>query len=250
MKAEKKTEINGSTLKLIALCTMFIDHIGAALLENGLLPQIAGSVLAGKSFDYLPTDYYTWFHIDTVLRLIGRLAFPLYCFLLVEGFLHTRNVAKYTLRLGIFALISEIPFDLAFYHSIFNLKSQNVFFTLLIGLVVLWCMRYFEQLPPHLAPFRYLVAMTGIMVAEFLQTDYAGFGVMLIVLLYILHQNRKLQCIFGALFMFLQSYTAPLAFLLVYFYNGERGKQLPKYFFYLFYPVHLLLLILLRTFLL
>ncbi len=247
MKYKKKSCLSGSTLKWIAIITMFIDHIGAAFLECGLLPKIASSVLAGNAFDFLPKDYHFWYNFDSILRYIGRLAFPIFCFLLVEGFLHTKNLKQYALRLGLFALISEVPFDLAFNRHVLELTSQNVFFTLFIGLLVLWGLQYFEAtLPSHMAPLRYLVALTGMMIAHFLQTDYSAFGVLLIVLLYEFKNNRLWQCIAGAILTLFKSYTAPLAFLLIYFYNGERGKQLPKYFFYAFYPIHLLLLYFLR----
>lgn len=251
MQQIKKTGLTGSHLKWIAIVTMFIDHIGAFLLEKGLLPLVAGAVLAGNSMEFLPTDYQFWYRFDDVLRSIGRVAFPLFCFLLTEGFLHTKNVKKYALRLGLFALISEIPFDLALYNKVFTLSSQNVFFTLFIGLLVLWGLRYFEEnLPTHLAPLRYLAAITGMMAAHFLQTDYAAFGVLLIWLLYEFRNNRLWQCIAGAILTLFHSSTAFLAFLPIYFYNGERGKQLPKYFFYAFYPVHLILLFLVRMILL
>lgn len=251
MKYTKKSGLTGSQLKWIAIITMFLDHIGAALLENGLLPQIANAVLAGNAFDFLPTDYHTWYNFDLVLRFIGRLAFPIFCFLLVEGFLHTKNVKQYALRLGLFALISEVPFDLAFNSTVLELTSQNVFFTLFIGLIILWCLHYFEEtLPAQMAPLRYLVAITGLMVAHFLQTDYAAFGVLLIVLLYEFRSNRKWQCIAGAILTLFKSYTAPLAFIFIYYYNEERGKHLPKYVFYLFYPAHLLVLALVRMLLL
>jgi len=248
MKSNKPSGLSGSHLKWIAIITMFIDHIGAALLELGLLPQITGSVLAGNDFNFLPADYRFWYQADLILRFIGRLAFPIFCFLLVEGFLHTKNIKNYILRLGLFALISEIPFDLAFNGHMLEATSQNVFFTLFLGLIVLAGLHYFEEtLPAHLAPLRYLAAITGMLAAHFLRTDYAAFGVLLIVLLYEYRNNRKWQCIAGAILTLFKSLTAPLAFLFIYFYNNERGKQLPKYFFYAFYPVHLLLLALIRT---
>lgn len=248
MNDTKTSGLTGSRLKWIAIITMFIDHIGAVLLEYGLLPKVADSVLAGNSLDYLVADYQFWVYLTLILRFIGRLAFPIFCFLLVEGFLHTKNIKKYAIRLGAFALISEIPFDLAVYHRIFDFESQNVFFTLFIGLLVLYGMNYFEKtLSPSKASLRYLVAVAGVLSAQFLQTDYAGYGVLLIALLYELRNNRKQLCIFGAIYtLLLESFTAPLSFLFIYFYNGERGKQLPKYFFYAFYPVHLLLLWLVR----
>ena len=245
MKPIKPTKISASTLKIIALITMFIDHMGAILLEKGLLPLISSAVLAGTSLDYLPSDYQTWYYINFFLRLIGRISFPIYCFLLVEGFLHTKNVKNYAMRLGLFALISEVPFDLAFYGEFFNLGMQNVFFTLLIGLCTLIGMKSLENLPPQQAPIRFLVALTGMILAEFLQTDYSAFGVLLIVLLYLFRNDKKRQSFVGAIST-LWEYTAPLSFLFTYWYNGERGKQLPKFFFYSFYPLHLLLLVLLR----
>lgn len=247
MKETKKRGLSGAHLKWIAVLTMLIDHIGAVLLEQGFLKKLSEAVLAGASYDYLVADYHFWYYFDLVLRLIGRLAFPLFCFLLVEGFLHTKNIRKYFLRLGIFALISEVPFDLAISNSVFSLQTQNVFFTLWIGLLVLYCFRYFEDtLPPHMAFFRYLVPITGILLAEFLQTDYTGFGILMIFLLYELRHSRKWLCIGGAVLSLFQSYTAALAFIPVYFYNGTRGKQSFRYLFYAFYPIHLLVLFFIR----
>jgi len=243
----KKTGLTGSHLKWIAIITMLIDHIGAALLELGLLPKIANAVLAGNSFDYVVADYHFWYRVDTVLRAIGRVSFPIFCFLLVEGFLHTKNIKRYALRLGLFALISEIPFDLTFNGNFLEASYQNVFFTLLFGLLGIWGVQYFKStLPSHITFLGYISALTAAVAAHFLHTDYGAFGVLTIVLLYELKNSRKWQCIAGAIWMLFKNYTAPLAFLFVWFYNGERGKQLPKYFFYAFYPIHLLLLYFLR----
>ena len=104
---EKAVGLSGSTLKLIAIVTMFIDHLGVVAFET----QISNYMV----------PYY-------IMRLIGRLAFPIFCFLLVEGFFHTRDVKKYALRLLVFAFISEIPFDLAFNRQLFYWRHQNVFF--------------------------------------------------------------------------------------------------------------------------
>lgn len=247
MNCQTKFRLTGSHLKWIAVITMLIDHIGAVLLEYGLLPRVADSVLAGNSFDFVVADYHFWYYFNEVLRMIGRLAFPLFCFLLTEGFLHTGNFKKYAIRLGIFALISEVPFDLAVSGKFLDVHSQNVFFTLFIGLIVLRGLNYFEtSLSPEMLPLRYIAALTGILTAQFLQTDYAGFGILLIFLLYEFRNSRKLQCLAGAVLTLFNSYTAWISFLFIWFYNGERGKQLPKYFFYGFYPVHLLILYLIR----
>lgn len=253
MSSTKKTPgLTGSTLKTIAIITMLIDHIGVALLKQGLLPLIYSSVLAGESAAFLPKDYIFWQNVYTALRFVGRLAFPIFCFLLVEGFLHTSSVVKYALRLGVFALLSELPFNLAFSGQLFNPFMQNVFLTLLLGLLVMMCMEYNTEhffttsqskLPGYL--INILIVMVGMVLAELLKTDYSGFGVLIIALLYCFRKNRLRQCIVGAL-DFSWEITAPLSFLLIYFYNGERGHTRLKYFFYLFYPLHLLLLFVLR----
>ena len=113
---------SGSTLKLIAIITMLIDHIGAAV--------IARLLIAGQGSELLYKIYYA-------MRAVGRVAFPIFCFLLVEGFFYTGSRKKYALRLFGFALLSEIPFDLAFSGKILEFGYQNVFFTLLIGLLTI-----------------------------------------------------------------------------------------------------------------
>ncbi len=246
---KKFTGFSGAILKYIAIASMCFDHIGAILLEGGLLPKINAAVLAGTSLDYLTTDYHFWYNVNFVFRFfLGRLAFPLYCFLLVEGFLHTRNIKKYTLRLGLFALISEIPFNLALYQTPFDYRMQNVYFTLFIGLLVLTCVRYLEEHHPQRTYLPYVIVLAGMFAAYLLQTDYSAFGILLITLLYFLRSSRNQQTVFGVICT-LPQYTAPLSFLFIRLYNGERGKQLPKYFFYAFYPAHLLLLSILRCFL-
>ena len=125
----KQQGISGYWLKVIAVISMLIDHTSAVILE-----QIPG--LENPAF---------------LMRIIGRLAFPIYCFLLVEGFYHTRRRAKYAGRLFLFALISEVPFDLAFSRRMWDFSSNNVFFTLLFGLLVIWGVEGLKQ--EHRSPF-------------------------------------------------------------------------------------------------
>ena len=109
--------ISADLLKLTAIITMLIDHIGAGILERLLI-------------DGYVTDYALYlkiYQLDSVLRIIGRISFPIFCFLLAEGFLHTRSRRGYAFRLLVFALLSEIPFDLLFSGG-FNGNSQNVFY--------------------------------------------------------------------------------------------------------------------------
>lgn len=244
-----KRGLSGSTLKIIAIITMFIDHIGAAIFENAdIMNYLTYSGNVSKSF------YINWTLVDLILRLIGRVAFPIFCFLLVEGFLHTRDVKKYALRLGVFCLISELPFNLAFFGQLLDSSHQNVFFTLLIGLLVLIGLKHFEGEGLKNGIPRALCIIAGVVVAVLLKTDYDAFGVCVIVFFYLFHDNKKLRNITTMLSLILASLleiTGLFALIPIHMYNGQRGLSM-KYFFYLFYPVHLLLLygigqLLLRT---
>ena len=181
-----------------------------------------------------------WLAIYNLSRDIGRLAFPIFCFLIVEGFLHTRNVKKYAGRLFLFALISEIPFDLALKGNVFYPDKQNVYFTLFIGLLVMVGISYITENGTRNMSLAILPIAVGMVAAYYIDTDYNYKGVFLIAVLYLMRYTRLYQCIGGAAAVSWEI-PAPLAFIPIYFYNGKRGFQL-KYFFYWFYPVHLLLL--------
>ena len=236
IKPSTRKGITGSTLKIIAIITMFIDHIGAAILEHSMI------------FNYISQQnenaYITLRTTDLILRLIGRIAFPIFCFLLVEGFFHTRDVKKYALRLGIFCFISEIPFDLAFFKQPFYFGHQNVFFTLFIGLLVLIGLKKYEGIGAKNGIGRVLCILVGAGIARFLKTDYDIFGVCVIILFYLFRDRTLLRDITTMLVLILSNpleITGILALLPIHLYNGQRGRQ-TKYTFYLFYPVHLLIL--------
>lgn len=226
--------ISGSTLKIIAIVTMLIDHIGAVIVERMI---VRGVPFGGMRLK----DLYL---LDQVLRSIGRIGFPLFCFLLVEGFVHTKNRVKYGLRLGFFALLSEIPFNLALGGKVFLPKYQNVFFTLLIGFFVMAAFRQIEEKCKEkriLSVILMVVALAvGMAVAVLLKTDYDYLGIVSIVVLYVFRNYRPFQMLFGAL-SFMWEIPAPAAFLAAACYNGRRGLRL-KYIFYVFYPAHLLIL--------
>ena len=250
-------KVPGSTLKIIAMVCMVIDHIAATLLDRVLvsrgLMDAAGSQEAINSF-LAQSNNSLIYNLDMIMRSIGRISFPIFCFLLIEGFLHTHNVRKYALNLGIFALLSEVPFDLAFSGKPFYLGYQNVFFTLFLGLLMLICLKKAEDKFPSDASskgiswkqtlIKIVVILIFCLVAFLLQCDYNAIGILAIGIMYNL-RHSKMSCI-GAgcvvlTLMSLSEITCFLAMIPVYFYNGERGLKV-KYPFYLFYPVHLLLL--------
>ena len=244
-------------LKIIAMITMFIDHIGAGILEylmwsDALSPETQSALL----------------DIDQVLRLIGRIAFPLFCFLLVQGFIHTRSRLKYAGNLLLFALLSEFPFDFMLSGTL-DFSSLNVLFTLFIGLLTLWGIEKAKSNIFLTIP----VILAGMAAATFLRTDYSWMGILLIVSLYLFRENSLLQCSISLILFFAASvvrnvglyesigqailsqlsskYTLVLSFWMIYRCNGKRYIKKGKYFFYLFYPAHLLFLgVLLRLILL
>lgn len=223
--------LNGSVLKILAVLSMLVDHSCEVLSE----------------FIIAWTDPDAGYGIYRFGRgVIGRLAFPIFCFLLVQGFRHTKDRKKYALRLGIFAVISEVPFDLAFFDQIFYWNHNNVFLTLFLGLIALILIERLQKKPVLAGLLTIGIAWT----AELINTDYGAFGVLLIVLLYFSGQNPSFLLPLGVLtFVVLPMGTsAVFSFLLMCLYNGKRGLRL-KYFFYLFYPVHLLLLYALRWYL-
>ena len=224
--------LSGSTLKLIACVTMLIDHTGAA---------VVNAILFSSQLRY--TDPQTWQNLRILyqwMRGIGRLAFPIFCFLIVEGFFHTRSVKKYCMRLFLFALISEFPFDYALKAHVPFWEKQNVYFTLLISLLCLCLLDKLRGLP-WIQFFSIAASMT---LADAMMTDYNYKGVFLIVMLYLFHEHRLYQCVAGAAAISWEHW-APLSYILCFLYNGKRGLRI-RYFFYIFYPGHLLILGIIR----
>ncbi len=196
---------------MIAIAAMLLDHMGAVL-----FPEYIG------------------------FRIIGRLAFPIFAYTLVEGFIHTHDVYKYMQRLGILALLSEIPFDLAFFGTPLEFSHQNVFFTLFLGILLLFLLLKLRN--PLL---RFLVVLAMLLVSEYLCTDYSSMG-LLMILVYYFWREKKVLKFAGIAFVniFLMGYIqvyAALAIIPLALHNREQGPKI-KWFFYAFYPIHLLIL--------
>lgn len=237
VRTGRRAALSGSALKLIAIGTMFIDHIGAVVIEQSAL------------------EWSGWRGVDFVLRAVGRLAFPLFCFLLVQGFLHTRSAPRYLARLAVFAVVSELPFDLATGGCWYDFRSQNVFFTLAAGLATLMALRWCLERKGSWRYWFWPAALAaGCAAATLLRADYAWKGVLLIALFYLLRENRPLCCLTTGLLLAWMSLvvlgTAVFALIPIHLYSGEKGRPMPKYLFYWFYPAHLLALFLVRFFLL
>ncbi len=228
---------SGATLKIIAIITMMIDHTAASVIRK----------MMGFSSPYIDPGFYrALVNSYSMMRQIGRIAFPLFCFFLVEGFLHTHSIKRYAKRLTLFALISEPCFDLALHPERSDaLTHQNVYWTLLIGLLVMTGLKLLSGRPAQ----QLVVISAGMLLANAAHTDYSWRGVFLITLLYVLHSSRLLQILCSGAFMLYEGKFVLLGFLPLLLYNGKRGRQI-RYFFYAFYPAHLLVLGVIRLWIL
>lgn len=246
----EKKGISGSTLKIIAIVTMLVDHTAAVLLGSALVRMGIVSVgnytpayIAGMYEEKGTLIAGTYLAYQIMRRIIGRLAFPIFCFLLVEGFQRTKNRYKYAGRLFAFAILSEIPFDLAFHKMAWYPEGQNVFFTLLLGVILMSAFRYMEEKTDAawmIIVGRVVAFLAVAVVAELIQCDYGAKGVMVIAVLYLFRKNKVEQLIAGCVAFFWEI-MAIFSFIPIACYNGKRGLKL-KYIFYAFYPVHLLIL--------
>ena len=230
-----KKILSQESLKIIACVTMLVDHIGAVFMHA------LGS-----------------YNLYYAMRIIGRLAFPIYCFLLVEGVAHTKNPVKYGIRLFVGILLAEIPFDLALFGS-FSWSHQSVMVTLFLGFVMALIMQKLDR--TKLVP-----VIACAFLAELFQTDYGAWGIFMIAL-FAMTRGRKDQNnlqIIGMLVIcyFMNSALVPiggirvpielfaaLALIPIFLYSGKKSTNAKwiQTAFYLFYPVHLLVLYLISA---
>lgn len=222
----RKKRLSQEALKGIACFTMLLDHIGATMVQG------------------------------YVLRIIGRIAFPIFCFLMAEGTFYTKNPRKYGLRLMIGALLSEIPFDLAFRGRL-TWEYQNVMLTLFLGFLTVEIIQRTE-----FDIVKVLAVSGGFALAEWANTDYGGFGVLLVVLFSQTRGKLWFQTIMVAMFSWMiNSLKIPVLGILVpiemfaifamipiALYSGGKvtSNRAVQWGFYLFYPVHLIILVLVR----
>lgn len=214
-ETDKKYGINSFTLKSIAMISMLVDHVGVIF-----FPQYV------------------------IFRIVGRLAFPIFAYLLVEGFVYTHDVKKYILRIGAFAFVSEIPFDLAFNGRFLEFGHQNVFFTLLLGLILLYLI---VRVPNRLEKLGLILLF--FLLSEILHTDYNSMGI-LMILCFFLFRDRLLGKVTAGIVInvFLMGYIqafGALAMIPISLHNRQQGRKM-KFLFYGFYPVHLLVLYIIR----
>lgn len=214
-------------LKLIAIITMFYDHALKIIPFNVSIP------------------FEVW--------IPGRIAFPIFAFLLAEGIEHTKSIPKYVFRIGLLAIVSEFIYDLAFRNTILEFSVQNILFELFLGLLILWLYKFLKS--KQKGEFIVFPLLFSLIISMVLKFDY-GMGGILCIFLFYLGRNKeggkKYLIYFFAILMTTISITnltvmnlqlySLLALIPIMLYNGERGYKFNKYFFYAFYPLHLVLL--------
>lgn len=233
-----KIGLNAYMLQLIAIIAMFLDHLAHIVINLDIPHALA---------------------ISTVMNCIGRLTMPIMCYFVAEGYHKTSNLPKYMLRLFVLAIISQIPFYVfglknSLPQSFFvfvkgNLLHLNVAVTLFMGLLALACVKSKK--------FGYIVKIATVIATVYITrfSDWRYFGVIWILIFGLFYGDFKKQAIFFAISVLVRCYwfyisnpfallvqmSSIFALVLLFFYNGEKGKK-PKYGFYIFYPVHLLIL--------
>lgn len=222
--------LSGAQLKYIAFLSMLIDHVNKAL----IYPNLNGGILL---------------HISDLFDILWRIAFPIFAFFIVEGYFKTRNRKKYLLNLLIFGVISEVPFDMFTSSTFFNPRFNNVMFSLALCLITIWIIDVLKTKMPRILWYFISLIIVAVMclVAMFLAVDYDYHAIIIVYLLYVLYNKPVLSVILGYLSI-IKELWAFLGFGFILMYNGERGKQ-SKILNYCFYPVHLLILGLLRMWL-
>ena len=228
--------LSGSALKVIAVITMLIDHTAKRILVN--YPWFIAPLYQLGSVNV------SWY---VIFESIGRLAFPIFCFLLVEGFVHTHDRRKYGMSLFAFALMSEPVFDMSRKLTWFDPTYQNVFFTLLVGYLGLCALEGLQDRPMQRA-----VCVLGLALASMgLLCDYGARGYAMVLMLYVLRDYPLEKTALGSCIT-LSTWRAGFAFIPINLYNGKRGfiqGPVLKYAFYAFYPLHIFVLWRLRVYL-
>ena len=226
--------LNGNQLKILACIAMFADHAAKAWLIRGMSYTLLSNVL-------------------------GRIAFPIYCFFITEGFFHTRSSRKYILRILLFGVLSEVQYDLVFRKTVWFPRNQNVLFILAFGLLMFVCLSRIESIRSmHIGlswVLRLLIVAGFATAAHFLCLDYKERGILCMAVLYFLRDQRprSVPVLWACLPLNMKHFSNPGSFLSalpLHFYNGERGTANLKYFFYWFYPVHLLFILAIQHFVL
>lgn len=225
--------LSGSNLKWIAMVSMFLDHFNKGVLLNYIILRN----------DYSPNLN----TLNSILAILGRFAFPIFLFLLVEGMVHTKSRMKYIRNLLIFALISEIPYNMFESGEFFSSGGQNMFFTLALAGSTIWLIEIIKNKKFKLWQLAiFFITIYSGFISSYLGFDYNYYGIFIPVAFYLLRNKRLAATIVGYLLIIKELFSLP-GFMILNLYNGKRGN-INKWIGYIFYPAHLLVIGLIRMY--
>lgn len=235
-------EMSGTNLKIYGCITMLFYTVSMSIIQNGIIhinqydTTELSQALKGDPGLMLVSGW------ASVFQLIGGLAVPVFAFLLVEGFLHTSSFRRYLLTMLGFAVISEVPYDLAMNDTLWTLASQNVLFTYAICLILLYGLRLFVgKKGARYRLIQIVMVIAAILWSSFLKCAFGLCSIMLTAVYYLFYDMKGVRLLVGcgvsAMYV-----TAPLSGYALWNYTGDRGWNKNKYVFYILYPLHLLIL--------
>ena len=229
-------EVTAATLKWYGCITMLFYSVSMTVIQNGLLhvnqytnPELRQMWAEDPQLMALSS----W---AAVFQLLGGLGIPVFAFLLVEGFLHTGSFSVYLIRMTAFALVSEIPYDYAMTGRLLDWSSQNMLFTLVIGLVMLYGLRLFQAG----RGVKLLIVLSAVLWGLLMRSQFGFCMILLIAVYYLMREHRAKFWVSGAIS--LMYITGPVSNFVLTRYNHQPGSQSWKYLFYFLYPAHLLIL--------
>lgn len=236
-----------NVLKIVLCILTFCATMGTAIVGLGLMKLAPGAKLDLMN---VTENSYNTTHaaIYMLLEFCGSLAWPLLAFLTVEGFLHTSNASKYILRVGLLALISEIPYDLATSGVWFFWKQQNILFSVTISLVLLWILQSYERTGGKSLFRKVIFVVSAIVGSILLCVPNSLLFIGLIVVLYYFRTQEKIRNLLAVVLTILD-FPAPFSVLFMIWYDEDRCNGV-KWFYYAAYPIHMLILGLIGVYLL
>ncbi|HAP34011.1 MAG TPA: conjugal transfer protein TraX [Lachnospiraceae bacterium] len=237
LKSTKKNiSLSGGMLKLFAVLMMTAYNFAVVIVKNG---KLYGYVDEYYQMAIATEEGARWLQLYNFLIHFRHFSFPIFAFLLVEGFVHTSNFRNYFSRVLIAAIISEVPFDLCMYNETYNWSLQNPMFTLATALIVMHFMKKWHRS----ALKKWIPVILGSLIAYFANFQFGLWGVPGMALMYYFHKEKNLQMISGIIATAagnVSTHFLPvLCFIPIWFYNGERGRFNPKWLYYIYYPLHL-----------
>lgn len=246
LSPQRPSGLDRNKLRLLGLIIAAFGMLGRGVLQNRVLGMASGTDLAALLES--SADAMNAATAAIILWVIEGTAVPIFTLLTVDGFQRTASVKNYLFRLLLLAVVSEVPFHLALTGRLLNPSPRNPVFGLVLVVVMLYLLRYYDGNTVKHVFIRILVLFTACLWAGIGQVEYGVPMVLMAFFLYTLRQRHTmalfaasaaaLVCTVGnPLFMF-----APFGFLLAHFYNGEEGRASPRLLQYALYPVLLLLI--------